>query len=350
MTDGNGRGLGGRVSKTRLRAAWIVVLGAVLVGGIALAVTFGGPQPAESAQFTASSTAGHTYLTYVPPAADDKQLPVVVMLHGCGQSARAFAEQTQMNQVAERQGVIVVYPDQTEEANRGECWNWFDDQQTTRGSGEAALIADITREVVETHDADEQRVYLAGFSAGGAMTTALSAAYPDLYAAVGVHSGLEYEAATRPSQALSALQSGGPDPQRKGRAAYEAMGEHANPVPTIVFHGTRDSTVAPINGQQVTEQAIQTIDLAIDGRDDADVDLDPELQRRGTINGTNYTNRVFRTSAGYLAVEQYVIEGLGHAWSGGAPDAAFATPAGPDASRLMWAFFERHTLNDSDRT
>ncbi|MFB6344360.1 MAG: PHB depolymerase family esterase, partial [bacterium] len=232
------------------------------------------------ARFIERNYKNRTYLKFVPDSLDNTDShPLVVMLHGCTQTPRSFARTTNMNQVATRRQFIVIYPKQTREANRKRCWNWFKLRHVTRHKGEAALIAGMTRRTVREHNLDPGRVYLAGLSAGGAMAANLIIAYPDLYTAVGIHSGLEYRAATNPYDALSAMKAGGPEPAKQGRKAFTAMGDRARPIPTIVVHGEDDQTVAPVNGRQATRQAVAT-NRAVLQNQDSETHPDVTVHRR----------------------------------------------------------------------
>ena len=256
------------------------------------------------------------YKVYVPSGYRGQALPVVVMLHGCTQNPDDFAAGTQMNALAEEQTFLVAYPEQPQSANLQRCWNWFAAGDQVREGGEPALIAGIARAVVSEFAADSSRVYAAGLSAGGAAAAILAATYPDLFAAVGVHSGLACGAARDVPGAFAAM---------KGQGA--APGRNRRTVPTIVFHGDGDRTVHPVNGEQVAAQAAPASGLT-------------ETVTRGTSpGGTAYTRTVSSDASGRPVLEQWVLHGTGHAWSGGSPDGSYTDPRGPDASRAMMAFF-----------
>src|SRR5215211_5162372 len=221
-------------------------------------------------KYTYQSGAGsREYFVYTPANYQlGSAVPLLLMLHGCDETPQDFATVTQMNQLADQKQFIVVYPQQTSGDNPLKCWNWFEASNQSRGSGEPAILAGITQTVQQSTDRwtiDPRRVYVAGLSAGAAMAVILGATYPDLFAAIGVHSGLEYKAATNQSVALQAMILGGPDPTQQGTLAYHAMGSFARVVPTIVFHGTSDFRVWPVNGDQVIRQWMQTNRLASQG-------------------------------------------------------------------------------------
>ena len=290
-------------------------------------------------------TAGRTRraLVHVPAGIETgAALPLVCMLHGCTQDAGSFAAATRMNEAADRHGFAVVYPQQERGENAQGCWNWFSPRHQARGAGEPASIAAVVRELIGTTSAcaiDARRVYVAGLSAGGAMAAILAATYPDLFAAVAVHSGLAYGAATSVGSAFSAMARGGGDPAARGRAAHSAMGELARPVPSIVVHGRDDSTVAPINGDQVLEQSMAANRLAAPERCDFEITRPTDVSRGRVEGGHRYERSRWTDRRGALTHELLKVDGLGHAWSGGAPGGSYTDPRGPDATEAIWSFF-----------
>jgi poly(hydroxyalkanoate) depolymerase family esterase len=230
-----------------------------------------------------------------------------------------------MNVHAEGHSCVVAYPAQSSNANGSKCWNWFSPEHQTRGNGEASLIAGITQKVVEDFTVDPQRIYVAGLSAGGAAAAIMGAAYPDLYAAVGVHSGLACGAAHDVPSAFNAMRLGEPS----ARGAIEPGPRLTRP--TIVFHGDRDSTVNPRNSEQVLAQAAT-------GR------VLEKLVERGQVPGGHaYTRILYSERNGAVILESWTVHGAGHAWSGGNPAGSYTDPYGPDAGREMLRFFLEHS-------
>jgi poly(hydroxyalkanoate) depolymerase family esterase len=289
--------------------------------GIALRRSKSPPLP-EGARFEthafSSESGTRTYKVYVP-SGDIGQLPVVVMLHGCTQDPDDFAAGTRMNEVAEEQKFLVVYPCQPQSANMQRCWNWFNASEQRRDGGEASLIAGIAREVLAAFSADKTRVYVAGLSAGGAAAAIMAATFPDVFAAVGVHSGLACGAARDMPSAFAAMGGGG-----------AAVPGQVPLVPTIVFHGDADRTVNPVNGEQVIAQVRPKAGLtenSIGGE---------------TLAGMSFTRRRYLDADGTAVLERWTLHGAGHAWSGGSSEGSYTDPRGPDASREMSGFFLNH--------
>jgi poly(hydroxyalkanoate) depolymerase family esterase len=261
------------------------------------------------------------YKIYIPGDIRGKSLPLIVMLHGCTQDPDDFAAGTRMNFLAEAAGIVVVYPEQSGSANASRCWNWFQPADQERGQGEPALIAGLTRRVMDEYHVETRRVYVAGMSAGGAMAAILAATYPDLYAAAGVHSGLAPRCAHDLPSAYQAMQSGG-----------QVVGSGAGcTVPLILFHGDSDPTVHPCNADRLVEQWTATGPV-----------VSPTMQQGGTARGRSYTCATYTTARGRAVVERWTVHGGGHAWSGGNPSGSYTDPNGPDASREFVRFFSTH--------
>ena len=306
------------------------------VAGLAEPPPAARPGPSEEQTIIA---AGRTRRALVhTPADGDPGIarPLVCMLHGCTQDAATFAAATRMNDAADRHGFMVVYPQQERGENAQRCWNWFDARHQARGAGEPASIAAVVRDLVGTTTewtVDSDRVFVAGLSAGGAMAAVLAATYPDLFAAVAVHSGLAYKSAGSVPSAFAAMARGG----RK----VAAIGDLARPVPSLVIHGSDDRTVAPVNGDQVLAQTMAANRLAAPERCDLDP-MRPTTTSRGRVAGGHaYEHARWEDGRGGVMHESLKVEGMGHAWSGGLPGGSYCDPRGPDATEAIWSFFAR---------
>jgi poly(hydroxyalkanoate) depolymerase family esterase len=277
------------------------------------------PLPGTFTDQSFTNPAGtRTYKLYVPSTYGGRPAPLVVMLHGCTQDPDDFALGTQMNVLAEEYGCLVVYPAQSPQANPSRCWNWFSAIDQQRDQGEPSIIAGITREVMAHHAVDPAQVYVAGLSAGGAMATIMGTLYPDLYAAVGVHSGLPFASAHDLPSALAAM-----------KGDFRRRGEPGHAVPIIVFHGDKDTTVHPTAGDELIAHVRHV---------SKEIVVEP-----GTVpDGYAYTRTVHQREDGRVHAEHWVIHGAGHAWSGGSERGSYTDGKGPDASREMLRFFRTH--------
>jgi poly(hydroxyalkanoate) depolymerase family esterase len=284
------------------------------------------PDGARFVEGTYKNAAGsRAYRLFIPSGYHGQPIPLVIMLHGCTQSPEDFAAGTRMNFIAEEQTCFVAYPAQRAEANQAKCWNWFRPTDQQRGRGEPSLIAGITRQIMRDHSVDPRRVYIGGLSAGAAAAAVMGSAYGDLYAAIGIHSGLACGAATDLPSALIAMKQGG---------GSDAMRGDGPTVPTIVFHGDRDTTVHSNNGDRIVRQSIGGM------RTNAKV-------HRGQVPGGHaYTRTVHTDAGGREILEHWEIHGAAHAWSGGSPAGSYTDPDGPNATREMLRFFLEHSLRE----
>ena len=290
------------------------------------------PEDGPFVERSFSNAAGaRDYKLFVPSPRPGRR-PLVIMLHGCTQSPDDFAAGTRMNELAEEEGIFVAYPRQSSRANAQKCWNWFEPADQGREMGETGIIAGLARAIATEHPIDRSRIYIAGLSAGGAAAANIARAYPDLFAAVGVHSGLAAGCARDLPSALSAMRVGAPGSEAPGGAAGFGAGSvtQALRVPTIVFHGEGDGTVSPRNADAILAQA------GVGG-------LTPRTER-GSSAGHSYQRTRYADEAGRVQVEAWSIQGAGHAWAGGSPAGSYTDPNGPDASRAMLDFFLTHSL------
>ena len=260
------------------------------------------------------------YRLYIPVDHERRDLALVLMLHGCAQDPEDFALGTRMNDLADEFGLIVAYPHQPRRANPSGCWNWFDRRHQNRGSGEPAKLAGLAQALAKEFDVRRERIFAAGLSAGGAMAEVLAATYPDVFDAVGIHSGLPYKSAGDVPSAFAAM---------KGTAAFDPapLAASSRHVRKIIFHGLADSTVNPVNGEHIFDE----------------VERGETSLARSALDWPIEGGRVSRTAVkdgdGRPVAEQWLVEGGGHAWFGGDPRGSFTQTVGLDASRVMVRFF-----------
>jgi poly(hydroxyalkanoate) depolymerase family esterase len=285
------------------------------------------PTVPEEGRFVAGHHAGAglqcDYKLYIPPDAGDRPRPLVVMMHGCTQDPDDFAAGTRMNEAARAQGFYVLYPAQSQQMNAQRCWNWFKHSHQSRDRGEPALLSGLAREVMAQHAIDPRRVYVAGLSAGGAMAAILGDTHPELFAAVGVHSGLAAGSAADLPSALMAMKRGAAGAPRPPSG-----------VPTIVFHGDADATVNARNGEQVAAASAGAATVT-------------EMAQSGPAGVRPSTRRVLRAADGRVLAEHWIVHGSPHAWSGGSAAGSYTDPQGPDASAAMLRFFFEHPRADA---
>jgi poly(hydroxyalkanoate) depolymerase family esterase len=282
-----------------------------------------------------NAAGSRAYKLYIPSHYQGQALPLIVMLHGGTQTPDDFAAGTRMNLIAEEQTCLVVYPAQHGHANPAKCWNWFRGSDQRRGRGEPSLIAGITRQVMHDYSVDPQRVYVGGLSAGAAAAAVMGATYPDLYAAIGVHSGLACGAADDLISAFAAMRGDSRYSTASGKAT-DVLEDQQPFVPTIVFHGDRDNIVHPRNADHVISCSLK----ASKWRKKVD---------RGCVpDGHAYTRTIHTDANGRAMLEQWCIHGAGHAWSGGSPAGSYTDPQGPDAAREMLRFFRDHVVVRND--
>lgn len=279
------------------------------------------------------------YLVYRPSGAGDQDLPAVVVLHGCSQSADGFAALTGIYEIAEAEGFVTILPEQPSTANPWRCWNWFLGDHQKRDAGEAALISAIVDEVTSDGGVDDKRVYAVGLSAGGAMSVVLGTVFPDKFAAVGSVEGCPFKGT--PCVETPSSLSG----DELAVLAHEAMGQRARALPVFVVQGDADTDVPPANGDLLVEQWLGVADLVDDGVLDGSISREPASTSSETApGGKSYEVLHYEDAQGGELIRRWTVQGLGHAWPGGAPGTAFSDPEGPDAAAAAWSFFSQHTL------
>jgi poly(hydroxyalkanoate) depolymerase family esterase len=276
-----------------------------------------------------NNTAGtRSYKLYIPSNYNGQAIPLLIMLHGCTQNAIDFAAGSRMNIFAEQKTFLVAYPEQNSSANSSKCWNWFQPVNQRRGMGEPSLIAGITRQIMNSYHVDINRVYMCGMSAGGAMAVIMAVTCPDLYAAVGVHSGLSYGAANDVRSGMKAMKQG----------PGQSIQKLATVIPLISFHGDRDTTVSSVNTDHLLNQWLQATNLEQDKSAH-----DTEVKQGQAVGGRAYTRSIYYKADGQVIAEKWLIHQAGHVWSGGSSDGSFTDPRGPDASSEMLRFFAEHS-------
>lgn len=296
--------------------------------------------------FTTRTYGRYRYKMYIPTGYRyGTPAMLLVMLHGCTQSPDDFASGTMMNTYAEQHTFIVVYPDQPLTANPNRCWNWFSSQHQHRDRGEPARIMGIVEQVRLDYTIDSRRVHVAGISAGASMGIILGATYPDVFASLGVCSGVAYRAATSVAGALLVQTRGCTNLPALAQAAYDAMGTHRRVVPIIVFQGTADMTVAPINAEHIIAQWGHTNRLVADAEHLPPADPAPTHIREGRVDGgRSYTESIYEDHQGMVVMKRYLVQGMQHCWPGGSSGGTYTDPRGPNASALMAEFFVGHPI------
>lgn len=268
-------------------------------------------------------------------------VPLMVMLHGCRQDALDFATGTQMNELAELGNFIVLYPEMNVLANPNRCWNWFFDYNQRRGIGEPAVIKGMVDHVKHHYSIDANKVFIAGLSAGGAMSVIMGATYPDVFSGVGVVAGVEYSAAESPALGLNVMSHGGTDFKKGVNKALYEMGKYKRRIPVMIIHGSKDQVVNPVNADQVAVQWAQINRLGEEQFLDQFHIIQPDRIKKGLINQRKYQRHLYCDQMGVPVIEKWIIEGLDHAWPGGNPSGSHTDPLGPNASQILWGFFNR---------
>jgi poly(hydroxyalkanoate) depolymerase family esterase len=303
----------------------------------------------ERASFS-NESGTRTYKLYVPAALKSRAKAaappaLIVELHGCGGDADEEARWSRFNAFADAHGFLVAYPEQDPAANGSQCWNWFLAEHQTRDAGEPAIIAGLTRAIVEGHGVDPARVYVGGISAGGAMANIMAVTYPDLYAAALIYAGCQYQGGATCLGAQGTLTD-----EQAGAAANAAMAGRARVVPVLAVVGSLDAEAPPANTEQVVQQHLANDDLVDDGENNASVATTPSQTDSGQVPGGHaYSVDTYRDAAGCVHAQRWLVDGMAHAWSrgesdGSARDELFTDPAGPDVTAAAVAFFLSHPM------
>ena len=315
-------------------------------------------------EFLDFSYNNYKYKLYVPDEYHSEQeSPLLVMLHGCGQNPDDFAAGTNMNTLAEKENFLVLYPDMNRHFKPSDmtgynpfgCWNWFFDNNQHRGKGHPKLIYDMINEVKSKYNIDSTKVYAAGLSAGASLACILGVTYPDVFNGIGICSGVAYDAAnvfilTDPmaDEAKKRMEKGVPDPYACGNSAYEEMGEYQKKMRVIVFHGIHDTVVHPINGQQVITQWAQT-NFLVDGGEGL-ADVTPAVIKSDHLNGKSYTQHIYHDEDGEPLLELWMIDQMGHTWSGGKSRGFLHRPSRSKCIRNYLELFQSTTTTTRRRT
>src|ERR1700761_3036299 len=329
-------------SSTALSTYLSCVAGASSTGSGGSSTGGGGASslPGQLSTSSYTNSAGTlSYELYVPSAYKaGTPMPLVVALHGCTQTADVFRQLSGWDAEAESKGFIVLFPQQSSSRNSQDCWNWFQSADMQRGSGEPSMIDGMVTTIEHQYSVDTQRVYVAGFSAGGAMANVMAATYPDVFAAVGVGSGCEYNG-------LPCVGAPGPAATQTGQQAYQAMGSYARVMPAIVFQGDADDIVAPSNAPLIVQEWQVTDNYAEDGKPSGAIPTAPTSTVNGTSSGgQSYTVTSYGDGKGGDLIDYWLIHGMNHAWSGGSNTEQYADPSGPSETAAMYAFFSSHPL------
>jgi poly(hydroxyalkanoate) depolymerase family esterase len=341
-----------RHGRRGVRVAFALFVSALLLACTASAAQAAEePDPGRTKTFTYDAGGDpRPYILYTPTSySRSHPAPLLVMAHGCQTTAEEQMRASLFNGLAERHGFVVLYPDvdvaETQQPGPlRNCWKFYDSANWSRDSADPTAIAEMTREVMARRRIDQQRVYLAGISAGGFTTSIMAAAYPDLYAAVVIAAGGEYgdpgclfvNTATRPVDDSAA-------------AAYAEMGSQARVVPRLVMGGDADQGVPPQCADKALEQGLRTNNLVISGSQDGPIALTPSSVKEAPPPGADRygsTVSTYTDPDGCVIGERWLIHGMNHFWPGGSSDpewANFTDPKGPSGARITWRFLSRYT-------
>ena len=274
-----------------------------------------------------------------------RRYPLIVMLHGCTQDPDDLARGTRASSHADSVGALVLFPEQPESANPKKCWNWYDPAHQRRDAGEPALIAGMTRQVMRDRSVDPQRVYVAGISAGAAMASVMIISYPDVFAAVALHSGIPFGAASTVMEGVGAMSKGAADTGRLAQVAHDAMGPRARTIPAIIVQGADDPVVRPVNATHTRDAWLAMNEMALRGGQESRIADRVPRRSDSTAGGLAFVRECFGApDARACEVETVLVSGLGHAWSGGSSLGTFTDERGPDATAEIFRFLLAHRM------
>ena len=280
------------------------------------------------------------YYIYTPSITETRPstsgMPLVIMLHGCTQNATAFAEGTKMNQLAEQEGFVVLYPQQSISYNLGKCWRWYDLDES-QGMAEAHSIMKIIQSAIMMHDLDPSKVFVAGMSAGAGLASILAASYPEEVRAVALHSGPMLAKANSMKSGVSLLKHGFNGSDEELMSCLERFTlKKSHTVPAILIQGMNDDVVHSDNATALIKQFLYLNNLALDSKASTSKHLVGTEQE--------YTQIEYKDNNKSTVVEVLKVKNLPHAWSGGDKKHPFNSDKGPQASQAIWDFF-KNTLS-----
>ncbi len=290
-----------------------------------------------------SSSGSRDYYFYVPANLNQEPRPMVVALHGCTQTALEFSAQSGFTDLAEKYGFIVVYPEQASANNIFKCWNWFKPENQLRNGGEVAIITGLTTKLARENNVDSDRLFIVGLSAGAATAANVFACHSDLFSGVGVHSGVEYHAATTDTEAQQAMKNGSSQNlSESALAAIKCGGPQARMGRVVIVHGSEDNVVNPVNAGRVATQFTKIHDLLDDGIENGTHSLSVITSKAGLVpNGYRYQIDNYGSSAGTEWISNVTVFGMKHAWSGAHSKGQYADIKGPDAAEIIWNFLTK---------
>ncbi|MCM2281449.1 MAG: PHB depolymerase family esterase [Bdellovibrionaceae bacterium] len=303
------------------------------------------PAPMTYAEYSHDGVT-RRYALFSPPStlSSPGPRPLLVLLHGCNQTAETFAQSTRMNELAIRENAFVLYPEQSDKAHPLRCWNWFDPRNHTReaSASERAWLASLITSISTSLKTNPSKTFIAGLSAGAAMTVNMLSCHPDLFAAGAVFAGVPFAAAHEPTEGLKAMKSGtSVSPSLSAKKAFDC-GERAQGKPVSVFiaQGDADPVVDRINATQILKHFEALNDL----RDDSQANGSFSFQSIRTKAGKGRRGQLAHALLNYkgqndASAKLLQVKKLGHAWSGGQSGLPFSEPRGPSASDMMWEFF-----------